>query len=76
MSGYLYAEQCRNHKDYEICKSFLNQWVSDDLLSLNDSCYYLNNYDHLEVRGGHRYARPSFAFKFIIKKNKKYFHKS
>jgi hypothetical protein len=68
--GYLVGQEVTNHKDYASCKAFLNQWLSDDIFSLQNTCYYLDNYKTYEMRFGHGYARPSYAFKFVLKKSK------
>lgn len=70
-SSYLSGKDATKHKDYSICKSFLNKWLNDSYLSLEDTCYYLDNYSEVEMRFGHTFAPPSFAFKFVLNKNKK-----
>jgi hypothetical protein len=74
-NNYLYGEACTNSKEFILSKGFLNNHLSipDSEFSLSDSCYYLNNYNDIEIRNGELTARPSFASKFVLLKNKKFF---
>jgi hypothetical protein len=48
--------------------------LDDSVFSHPDDCYYLNNYCHIEERGGHRYLRPSHCSKFVLMQGKHLFY--
>jgi hypothetical protein len=68
--GYLYGKhELGQNSDYNMSYKFVKEYLKldDSIFSHRDNCYYLDNYRHLEIRGGHRYLRPSKCSKFVLK---------
>ncbi|RIA99408.1 hypothetical protein C1645_747240 [Glomus cerebriforme] len=68
--GYLYGRsELERNSDYTISYKYVKEYlkIDDSMFSHPDNCYYLNNYCHIENRGGHRYLRPSKCSKFVLK---------
>ena len=75
--GYEYGphELSRNQR-HSFASDFLRDYLQLDhsIFSHPDDCYYLNNYCHIEQRGGHRYLRPSHCSKFVLNQGKHLFY--
>ncbi|CAB4415816.1 unnamed protein product [Rhizophagus irregularis] len=75
--GYLYGKrELERNSDYTMSHKFIKEYLQldDSIFSHHDNCYYLENYSHLEYRGGHRYLRPSKCFKFVLKQGHHLFY--
>jgi hypothetical protein len=67
--GYLYGKrELESNSDYTMAYKFIKEYLKldDSIFSHSDDCYYLENYCHIEYRGGHRYLRPSKCTKFVL----------
>ena len=75
--GYLYGpSELSKTKQHLFAIDFIRDYLQldDSIFSHPDDCYYLNNYCHIEERGGHRYLRPSHCSKFVLQQGKHLFH--
>ncbi|POG65884.1 hypothetical protein GLOIN_2v1880277 [Rhizophagus irregularis DAOM 181602=DAOM 197198] len=75
--GYLYGKrELERNSDYTMSHKFIKEYLQldDSIFSHHDNCYYLENYSHLEYRGGHRYLRPSKCSKFVLKQGHHLFY--
>ncbi|CAG8643678.1 6472_t:CDS:1 [Funneliformis mosseae] len=75
--GYLYGRrQLESNSEYELSRKFIKEYLmlDDSIFSHMDNCYYLENYCHIERRGGHRYLRPSKCSKFVLEQGKHLFY--
>jgi len=75
--GYIYGKSALSKvKKYELAMKFIKHkgFIPENDYSHSDDCYYLANHCHIELRGGHRYLRPSNCAKFVLKTGKKHFY--
>lgn len=75
--GYLYgSSQLTKTQQHLFAIDFIRNYLklNDSVFSHPDDCYYLNNYCHIEERGGHRYLRPSHCSKFVLQQGKHLFY--
>jgi hypothetical protein len=68
----------RSHLHYRIACQYIHEkkFCDDSEFDHPFDCYYLNNSCHAELRGGHRFYRPSLCTKFIFKSAKSVFNDS
>lgn len=74
--GYEYGQnQLNQNAKHLFAADFIRNYLKldDSIFSHDDDCYYLNNYCHIEKRGGHRYLRPSHCSKFVLQQGKHLF---
>lgn len=75
--GYEYGQhQLSKNKNHQLAADFIKNYLQldDSIFSHADDCYYLDNYCHIEKRGGHRYLRPSCCSKFVLQQGKHLFY--
>ena len=74
--GYLYGKDCRENEHYKLSLEYLQEKDFCDESEFDHSldCHYLTNHAHIELRGGHRFVRPSECSKFVLKRSKAVFN--
>lgn len=76
--GYLYGSDCSRHSDYKLARQYVKEknFCDDSLFDHSLDCYYHENNCHIEIRGGHRYLRPSLCSKMVFRNSRAVFNDS
>lgn len=68
--GFVFGSGLRKLPKHQLALQYLrekNFAPENDFLHQHD-CYYGDNWHHAELRGGHRFLRPSHCSKFVLRK--------
>ena len=72
---YVFGSSLKNHSDHQLALRYIAEknFLPENKYDHPNDCYYNENNCHIELRGGHRYLRPSNCSKFILKDGKQQF---